>query len=169
MRCTGSPIRRRSRAFYEALGLEFRREVDIVRDGEREATNYFFGVPGHDEELELTFNRDGRTYELGTGYGHIAYAVDDLAATLERLGAQGIEPSRVLRSLRQSRDGSVRKSLFGQCSQLGESDVLMGGGGSRHAGCLCGFVLAVARSRGQRPRSGAVRARGDELRGLCGG
>ena len=35
----------KSRAFYEALGLEFRREMDIVRDGQHEATNYFFGVP----------------------------------------------------------------------------------------------------------------------------
>jgi lactoylglutathione lyase len=84
----------KSRAFYEALGLEFRREFDIVRDGEKEATNYFFGVPGDEEELELTFNHDGRTYELGTGYGHVAYAVDDLAETLERLRAQGIEPER---------------------------------------------------------------------------
>jgi lactoylglutathione lyase len=84
----------RSRAFYEALGLEFRREMDIVRNGEREATNYFFGVPGQEEELELTQNHDGRTYELGTGYGHIALAVDDLAATLERLAGQGIEPER---------------------------------------------------------------------------
>ena len=57
----------RSRAFYEALGFEFRRELPIVRDGELEATNYFFGVPGQAEELELTFNHDGRTYELGTG------------------------------------------------------------------------------------------------------
>jgi len=83
-----------SRLFYEALGLEFRRDMDIVRDGEREATNYFFGVPGQDEELELTYNHDGRTYELGTGYGHIALAVDDLDATLERLAGQGIEPER---------------------------------------------------------------------------
>ena len=56
----------RSRPFYEALGLEFRRESPIVRNGEHEATNYFFGVPGQDEELELTWNTDGRTYELGT-------------------------------------------------------------------------------------------------------
>ncbi len=84
----------RSRAFYEALGLEFRREMDIVRGGETEATNYFFGVPGQDEELELTFNHDGRSYELGTGYGHIAVGVDDLAATLTQLHGQGIEPER---------------------------------------------------------------------------
>jgi lactoylglutathione lyase len=84
----------RSRAFYEALGLEFRRDMDIVRNGEREATNYFFGVPGQDEELELTYNHDGRTYDLGTGYGHVALAVDDLDATLEQLAAHGIEPER---------------------------------------------------------------------------
>ncbi len=84
----------KSRAFYEALGMEFRREMDIVRDGEVEATNYFFGVPGQEEELELTFNHDGRGYELGTGYGHIAVGVDDLDGTLAQLKAQGIEPER---------------------------------------------------------------------------
>ena len=84
----------RSRAFYEALGFEFRREMDIVRNGETEATNYFFGVPGQDEELELTLNHDGRSYELGTAYGHIAIGVDDLAQTLEGLAGQGIEPER---------------------------------------------------------------------------
>jgi lactoylglutathione lyase len=83
-----------SRAFYEALGLEFRRELPIVRDGELEATNYFFGVPGQNEELELTFNHDGRTYDMGTGYGHIALAVDDPDGTLARLKEQGIEPER---------------------------------------------------------------------------
>jgi lactoylglutathione lyase len=76
------------------LGLEFRREMEIVRDGELEATNYFFAVPGQAEELELTFNHDGRTYELGTGYGHIALAVDDLETTLAGLAGQGIEPEK---------------------------------------------------------------------------
>ena len=84
----------RSRAFYEALGMESRRELPIVRNGELEATNYFLGFPGQDEELELTFNHDGRTYELGTAYGHIALGVDDLDATLATLAAQGIEPER---------------------------------------------------------------------------
>ncbi|HZC28694.1 MAG TPA: VOC family protein [Gaiellaceae bacterium] len=92
----------RSRGFYEALGLEFRRELPIVRDGELEATNYFFGVPGQDEELVLTFNHDGRTYELGTAYGHIALAVDDLDGTLERLKSEhGIEPERPPYSVRE--------------------------------------------------------------------
>jgi lactoylglutathione lyase len=84
----------KSRAFYEALGFEFRREMDIVRDGQTEATNYFFGVPGQEEELELTFNHDGRSYELGSGYGHVAIGVDDLDQTLARLAEQGIEPER---------------------------------------------------------------------------
>jgi lactoylglutathione lyase len=85
---------KQSKAFYEALGLEFRREMDIVRNGEMEATNYFFGVPGQDEELELTCNHDGRTYELRTAYGHVAFTVDDLAQTLDELKGQGIEPER---------------------------------------------------------------------------
>ena len=84
----------RSREFYEALGFEFRREMPIVRDGELEATNYFFAMPDQEEELELTFNHDGRTYELGTAYGHIAIGVDDLDGTLEAIGRQGIEPER---------------------------------------------------------------------------
>lgn len=84
----------KSRAFYEALGLEFRRDMDIVRGGEKEATNYFFGVPGQDEELELTYNHDGRTYDLGTGYGHIALAVDDMDEALSQLAQQGIQPER---------------------------------------------------------------------------
>jgi lactoylglutathione lyase len=83
-----------SRAFYEALGFEFRRDMDIVRGGEREATNYFFGMPGQEEELELTLNHDGRTYELGTGYGHVAIGVDDLDDTLEQLAQQAIYPER---------------------------------------------------------------------------
>jgi len=84
----------RSRAFYEALGFELRKESPIVRNGELEATNYFYRLPGQDEELELTYNHDGRTYEQGTAYGHIALAVDDLAATLGGLAAQGIEPEK---------------------------------------------------------------------------
>jgi lactoylglutathione lyase len=84
----------KSRAFYEALGMEFRRDMDIVRNGEKEATNYFFGVPGQEEEIELTLNHDGRTYDVGTGYGHIALGVDDLETTLAELEKQGIEPER---------------------------------------------------------------------------
>jgi lactoylglutathione lyase len=84
----------KSRAFYEALGFRFERDMDIVRDGELEATNYFFGIGDQESVLELTYNHDGRTYELGTGYGHIAVGVDDLAASLAELKEQGIDAER---------------------------------------------------------------------------
>jgi lactoylglutathione lyase len=84
----------KSRAFYEALGFFFETDMDIVRDGRLEATNYFFGIGDQESVLELTFNHDGRTYELGTGYGHIAIGVEDLDGTLARLAEQGIEPER---------------------------------------------------------------------------
>jgi lactoylglutathione lyase len=84
----------RSRAFYEALGMEFKRDLPIVRDGQLEATNYFFAFPGDEAELELTFNHDGRAYDMGTAYGHVAIGVEDLDATLARLAEQGIAPER---------------------------------------------------------------------------
>jgi lactoylglutathione lyase len=84
----------KSRAFYEALGFGFERDMDIVRNGELEATNYFFSLGDQDSVLELTYNHDGRTYDLGTGYGHIALAVDDLDESLAALAQQGIEPER---------------------------------------------------------------------------
>jgi lactoylglutathione lyase len=84
----------KSRAFYEALGMELRRESPIERNGELEATLYFLGFPGQDEELELTFNHDGSMYDLGTGYGHVAIGVGDLDATLAHLAEQGIEPEK---------------------------------------------------------------------------
>ncbi|HEY9457609.1 MAG TPA: VOC family protein [Gaiella sp.] len=81
----------RSVAFYEALGLEKRRELPI-RD---EAVNYFLGVPGKPQpELELTYNFGVDSYELGSGYGHIALTIDDMAGTLAALAEKGIEPER---------------------------------------------------------------------------
>jgi len=85
----------RSRTFYEALGFTFSRDMDIVRDGQLEATNYFFSIGGQKNVLELTYNHDGRTYEMGTGYGHVAIGVDDLDGTLAALASEhGIEPER---------------------------------------------------------------------------
>ena len=80
----------RSVAFYEALGFEEYRRMPI-RD---EAINVFMGLPGDGPRLELTYNFGVDSYEVGTGYGHIAVGVEDLDATLERLAEQGIEPER---------------------------------------------------------------------------
>src|ERR1700745_2800309 len=82
----------RSRAFYEALRFRFDRDMDIVRGGEVEATNYFFSLGDQDSVLELTYNHDGRTYDLGTGYGHIAVAADDLERTLAERKREGTGP-----------------------------------------------------------------------------
>jgi hypothetical protein len=38
----------KNRAFYEALGFGFGRDMDIVRNGELEATNYFFSLGDHE-------------------------------------------------------------------------------------------------------------------------
>jgi len=84
----------KSRAFYEALGFSFSGEFDIVREGQLEATNYFYSLGDHENVLELTFNHDGRTYDMGTAYGHIAIGVDVLDATLAELAKQGIAPER---------------------------------------------------------------------------
>ncbi len=81
----------RSVGFYEALGFEERGRFPI-RD---EAINVFMGLPDDGNRLELTYNFGVDSYEIGTGYGHIAVTVDDLDATLERLKAKhGIEPER---------------------------------------------------------------------------
>ena len=87
----------RSVAFYGALGFEERGRLPI---GD-EAVNVFMGLPGDDARLELTYNFGVDSYEVGTGYGHIAVTVDDLDATLEHLAAQGIEPERPPYSVRE--------------------------------------------------------------------
>jgi len=80
----------RSVAFYEKLGFE---EVARMPIGD-EAINVFMGLPGEDPRLELTYNHGVDSYEIGTGYNHIAIAVDDLDATLERLGSEGVQPEK---------------------------------------------------------------------------
>ena len=75
----------RSVAFYEALGFEERRRMPI-RD---EAINVFMGLPGDGDRLELTYNHGVDSYELGTGYNHIALTVDDIEATLVAAGRAG--------------------------------------------------------------------------------
>lgn len=87
----------RSVAFYAKLGFEERRRVEL-RDG---ATNVFLGLPGDGDRLELTHNPGVESYELGSGYGHIALTVDDLDATLERLVELGITPEKPPYSVRE--------------------------------------------------------------------
>ena len=59
-----------------------------------EAINVFMGLPGEGDVLELTYNHGVDSYELGTGYNHIALLVDDLDGTLAGLSEKGIEPEK---------------------------------------------------------------------------
>ena len=54
-------------------------------------TNVFVGYQPEAEGavLELTYNWDESSYDLGTGYGHVALAVDDVYAACERIRERG--------------------------------------------------------------------------------
>ncbi len=82
----------RSVAFYNALGFEEVGRLPI-RD---EAINVFMNIPGDGDmpKLELTYNFGVDSYDLGTGYNHIAVSVEDLDGTLARLAEQGIAPEK---------------------------------------------------------------------------
>ena len=84
----------RSRAFYEALGFRYSRDLDIVRDGKLEATNYFFSLGDQESVLELTHNHVGRTDEMGTATGISRSASTISTRRWRRLKEQGIEPER---------------------------------------------------------------------------
>ena len=80
----------RSVAFYKTLGFEELRRMDI-RD---EAINVFMGLPGDGPRLELTYNHGVDSYDLGTGYNHIALTVEDLDGKLADLAEAGIQPEK---------------------------------------------------------------------------
>ncbi len=108
----------RTGAFLEALGFEKTRESPIVRDGHHEATNHFYALPGDLPELEITVNHDGRAYELGTAYGHVAMAVADLDATLVELAGRGLEPERAPYLVGSTRICFVREPVEGYRFEL---------------------------------------------------
>ncbi len=61
-------------------------------------------------EIELTLNKGTTTpYTHGTGYGHVAFAVDDIEAFRDRLLSQGMQPGD-LKSLTPQR--RHRRALF---------------------------------------------------------
>jgi lactoylglutathione lyase len=89
----------RSVGFYNALGFEEMGRIPI----REEAVNVFMNLPGDGEmpRLELTYNFGVDSYEIGTGYGHIAVSVDDLDGALDELKKQGIEPEKPPYSVRE--------------------------------------------------------------------
>jgi lactoylglutathione lyase len=80
-------------AFYcGALGL---REVRRSEHAAGRFTLVFLAAPGDEQaQIELTYNWDEHAYTGGRNFGHIAYAVDDIYATCERLTAAGVTINR---------------------------------------------------------------------------
>lgn len=80
------------RFYCDALGLH------EVRRTEHEAGRFtlvFLAAPGDDEaQVELTYNWDAEAYGGGRNFGHLAYAVDDIYATCQRLADHGVTISR---------------------------------------------------------------------------
>ena len=78
--------------FFKLLGLEERRRMDS------EAGRYtliFLGAPGDEGgEVELTHNWDPEEYGGGRNFGHLAYQVDDIYQTCQRLMDNGVTINR---------------------------------------------------------------------------
>ena len=87
------------RFYRDGLGL------NVVRTREFPQGRYtlvFLAAPGDEQaQLELTFNWDPQDYSGGRNFGHLAYAVENIYATCERLQAQGVT------ILRPPRDGHM--------------------------------------------------------------
>jgi lactoylglutathione lyase len=82
----------RSVRFYtEVLGL--REEHRKVLEKADATLVFLTDAAGH-HAIELTYNHDGRDYDLGNQFGHFAFGVRDLEAAREELAGQGVEFSR---------------------------------------------------------------------------
>jgi len=79
----------RSLAFYtDVLGMRLLRRKDYP-DGRFTLAFVGYGDESDTAVLELTHNWDTSSYEIGTGYGHIALGVEDIHATCEAMAAKG--------------------------------------------------------------------------------
>jgi lactoylglutathione lyase len=96
----------RSVDFYsKAFGLEVEDRFDFDS-----FTLVYLRNPEADFEIELTVNKDqAEPYTHGSGYGHVAFTVDDLDAEHERLVAVGIEPNKIVEF---ERDGELMARFF---------------------------------------------------------
>lgn len=85
------------RFYRDALGLEVLRSKEVPSG---RFTLVFLAAPGDSQaQVELTYNWDPETLQGGRNFGHLAYAVDNIYATCERLQQHGVT------ILRPPRDG----------------------------------------------------------------
>lgn len=96
----------RSVAFYKtAFDLDVATRLDFDS-----FTLVYLRNAAADFEIELTINK-GRTdaYNLGDGYGHIAFCVEDLEAEHARFTAAGLGPRKIVEF---NRDGALLAKFF---------------------------------------------------------
>ncbi|HEY0959117.1 MAG TPA: VOC family protein [Novosphingobium sp.] len=79
--------------FFELLGI---REVRRAENEKGRFTLIFLAAPGQEgiAEVELTYNWDESAYDGGRNFGHLAYRVDDIYATCQRLVDAGVTINR---------------------------------------------------------------------------
>ena len=79
-------------AFFETLGLK---EVRRMENEKGRFTLIFLSVPGDEgAEVELTHNWDPEEYGEGRNFGHLAYRVDNIYDTCQRLMDSGVTINR---------------------------------------------------------------------------
>ena len=79
-------------AFFELLGL---REIRRMDSEKGRFSLIFLAAPGdEDAQVELTHNWDEAGYGGGRNFGHLAYEVDDVYATCQRLMEGGVTINR---------------------------------------------------------------------------
>ena len=77
--------------FFNLIGLEERRRMD---NDAGKFSLIFLGVPGDAGEVELTHNWGQEGYTGGRNFGHLAYEVDDIYETCQRLMDAGVTINR---------------------------------------------------------------------------
>ena len=80
------------RFYCDGLGLK---EVSRKEVPQGRFTLIFLAAPGDESaQVELTYNWDPQPYTGGRNFGHLAYAVDDIYATCQRLADHGVTINR---------------------------------------------------------------------------
>ncbi len=78
--------------FVNKLGLEELRRHEVPQG---RFTLIFLAPPGQpDAQVELTYNWDEKDYGGGRNFGHLAYEVDDIYATCQKLMDKGVTINR---------------------------------------------------------------------------
>ncbi|KTR85083.1 glyoxalase [Novosphingobium barchaimii] len=79
--------------FFSLIGLE---EVRRFDNEQGRFTLIFLAAPGQDgvAEVELTYNWDPQEYSGGRNFGHLAYRVDNIYETCQRLMDAGVPINR---------------------------------------------------------------------------